>query len=589
MGRFPQGFVDDLKSQADIVQVVQDFVPLKKAGASFKGLCPFHTEKTPSFHVNRDKGFFHCFGCGTGGDVVKFVELQEKLSFPDAVRQLAHRFGVQVPESDDPEQDAAAQVKREGLLKLHELAADYFREQLDTPTGRRAREALKARDVWPDTIERLGLGYAPSQREGLKRRLLDSGQPLELVVASGLVVQRDGGQVIDRFRNRLMIPICRDGGSIVAFGGRALEQGQQPKYVNSPETALYTKGRTLYGLHLTKAEIRRLGYAVMVEGYFDFAQALQAGVTPVVATCGTAVTDRQTKLLRRFTAKVILSFDPDDAGAGASERSGELLLSEGFQVNVALLEEGEDPDTSVRRHGGAHYVEQLRASRPYLEFVLDRAAARRDFSRDEQRRAFLTDMLTVAARIPDAAARDQFADRLAHKARIMEDVVRTEIRRAAVARRTTVSTRTTSDLGHVTPAEKGLIWATMREPETAQSVLVGMEPEDFDGLATASILRMAQTLSEWPSDSVRHTLLERIDDREAALASRIADEPNAPAQVDDCAVELRRLRCERERDALQEAIDQHQRIGAAETEQDEIDTLLRRKHELQQRIEALGG
>ena len=589
MGRFPQGFVDDLKSQADIVQVVQDYVPLRKAGASFKGLCPFHTEKTPSFHVNRDKGFFHCFGCDTGGDVVKFLELQEKLSFPDAVRQLAHRFGVQVPESDDPERDAAAQAKREGLLKIHELAAEYFREQLDAPAGSRARSALEERDVWPETITRLGLGYAPPQREGLKRRLLDGGQSLDLLVASGLVVQRDAGQVIDRFRNRLVIPICRDGGSVIAFGGRALEQGQQPKYVNSPETALYTKGRTLYGLHLTKTEIRRLGYAVMVEGYFDFAQALQAGVTPVVATCGTAVTDRQTKLLRRFASKVILSFDPDDAGASASARSGELLLSEGFQVNVALLADGEDPDTAVRRHGGAHYIKQLRTSQPYLEYVLDRAAGRRDFSRDEQRRAFLTDMLTVAARIPDAAARDQFADRLAHKARIMEDVVRTEIRRAAVARRTTVTTGTSAGASLVTPAEKGLIWATMREPESAQSVLVGMEPEDFDGLATATILRVAQTLSQWPPNTVRQTLLERIDESEAALASRIADEPAAPAQVDDCAVELRRLRYERERAVLQDAIDRHQRNGAAETEQNEIDTLLRRKHELQQRIEALGS
>jgi DNA primase len=587
VGRFPQGFVDDLKSQADIVQVVQDYVPLRKAGASFKGLCPFHTEKTPSFHVNRDKGFFHCFGCDTGGDVVKFLELQEKLSFPDAVRQLAHRFGVQVPESDDPEQDAAAQAKREGLLKIHELAAEYFREQLDAPAGSRARSALEERDVWPETITRLGLGYAPPQREGLKRRLLDGGQSLDLLVASGLVVQRDAGQVIDRFRSRLMIPICRDGGSVIAFGGRALEQGQQPKYVNSPETVLYTKGRTLYGLHLTKTEIRRLGYAVMVEGYFDFAQALQAGVTPVVATCGTAVTDRQTKLLRRFASKVILSFDPDDAGASASARSGELLLSEGFQVNVALLPDGEDPDTAVRRHGGAHYIKQLRTSQPYLEYVLDRAARRRDFSRDEQRRAFLTDMLTVAARIPDAAARDQFADRLAHKARIMEDVVRTEIRRSAVARRTTVTTGTSAHASIVTPAEKGLIWATMREPESAQSVLVGMEPEDFDGLATASILRVAQTLSQWPPNTVRQTLLERIDESEAALASRIADEPAAPAQVDDCAVELRRLRYERERAALQDAIDRHQRNGTAETEQNEIDTLLRRKHELQQRIEAL--
>lgn len=591
MGRFPQGFVDDVKSQADIVQVVQDHVPLKKAGTSYKGLCPFHAEKTPSFHVNADKGFFHCFGCGTGGDVVKFVELQEKVSFPEAVRQLAQRFGLQVPESDDPARDSAMDARREALLKLHELAAAYFREQLETPSGERARRALEQREVWPETIERLGLGYAPPQREGLTRQLLDTGHSKDLLVASGLVVERDGGQVIDRFRNRLMIPISRDSGSVVAFGGRALEEGQQPKYVNSPETDLYTKGRMLYGLNLTKTEIRRLGYAVMVEGYFDFAQALQAGVTPVVATCGTAVTDRQARLLKRFASKVILSFDPDAAGQGASTRSGELLVSEGFQVNVAILADGEDPDTSVRTHGAAYYVNQLKTSTPYLEYVLDRAAERRDFSRDEQRRAFLTEMLSVAARIPDAAARDQFADRLAHKARVLEDVVRTEIRRAAVARRTHVSTRGPSSGTRVTPAERGLIWATMCDSAAAQAVLLQLDAVDLEGLATSSILQVARTLSEWPSDAVRQTLLERVTEQEAALATRIASESAAPAQVDDCALELKRLRFERERNALQYEIDRRQQLdtSAEPSNGAAVDDLLKQKHELMQRIAALEG
>lgn len=591
MGRFPQGFVDDLKTQADIVQVVQDYVPLKKAGATFKGLCPFHSEKTPSFHVNGDKGFFHCFGCGAGGDVVKFLELQEKLSFPEAIRQLAQRFGLQVPESDDPERDAAAQARREALLKIHELAAAYFQEQLATPVGERARAALTQRDISPSTIERLRLGYAPPHREELTCRLLDAGHSRELIVSSGLAIERDGDQVIDRFRNRLVIPICRDGGSVVAFGGRALEQSQQPKYLNSPETELYTKGRTLYGLDVTKTAIRKIGYAVMVEGYFDFAQALQAGVGPVVATCGTAVTDRQARLLRRFTSRVILSFDRDSAGQGASARSGELLLSEGFQVKVAVLNEGEDPDTTVRRHGASHYIDQLRTSKPYLEYVLDRAAARRDFSRDEQRRGFLTEMLGVAAKIPDAAARDQFADRLAHKARILEDVVRTEIRKAAVARRTTLTTRDSGPTVRVTPAERGLIWATLREPATAQSVLLGMEPEDLDGLATSSILQVARTLVEWPANTVRQSLLERLGERESALATRIGAEPDAPADAEDCAIELRRLRYERERSALQNEIDRRQQVGTGATTSGtlDVDELLKRKHDLLQRIEALGG
>ena len=589
MGRFPQGFVDDLKSQADIVQVVQDSVPLKKAGTSYKGLCPFHTEKTPSFHVNSDKGFFHCFGCGTGGDVVKFIELQEKLSFPEAIRYLAHRFGLQVPESDDHERDSAAEARRETLLTLHELAATYFRNQLKSPGGERARRALEQREIWPETIARLGLGYAPPQREGLTRRLFDAGHERDLVVASGLVVERDGGKIIDRFRNRLMIPIYRDGGSVVAFGGRALENDQQPKYVNSPETDLYTKGRTLYGLHQTKTEIRRLGYAVMVEGYFDFAQALQAGVTSVVATCGTAVTDRQTRLLKRFTSKVILSFDPDMAGQGASARSGELLVSGGFNVNVAILADGEDPDTCVRRHGAAHYVEQLRTSTPYLEYVIDRAAARRDFSRDEQRRAFLTEMLSVATKIPEAAARDQFADRLAHKARVLEDVVRTEIRRAAVARRPDLVTRERGLTVRVTPAERGLIWATLCDTSAAQKVLAALDKQDVEGLATSSILEIARTLAEWPVDTVRTTLLERVNAEEAALVNRIASETEAPAQVEDCAMGLKRIRYERERSAIQHEIDRRQQLDAtaAAREETDVDDLLKQKHDVQQRITAL--
>ena len=589
MGRFPQNFVEELKTHADIVQVVQDTVPLKKAGSSFKGLCPFHTEKTPSFHVNRDKGFFHCFGCGTGGDVVKFVELQEKLSFPEAVRQLAQRFGLQVPESDDPASDAGGDAQREALLKVHTLAAEYFRAQLAQAGGGRASEQLRARGILPQTIEQLGLGYAPPQRDGLNRYLLDAGQSQDLLLSSGLVVDRGRGQVVDRFRNRLMIPISRDSGSIVAFGGRALEPDQQPKYVNSSETALYTKGRTLYGLHLTKAAIRRLGYGVMVEGYFDFAQALQAGVTTVVATCGTAVTERQARLLRRFASKVILSFDPDTAGQSASARTGELLVSQGFQVNVAMLASGEDPDTYLRKHGAARYVEELRTSQPYLEYVLDRAAAQRDFARDEHRRAFLTEMLAVAARIPDAAARDQFADRLAHKARIMEDVVRSEIRRAAVARRTTLGTSARGTIhAAVTPAEKGLIWGTMRDTAQAQTVLAGLEPADIEGLATTPILQVARTLTGWPEDAVPTALLERLTEDEAAVASRIAAEPVAPANVSDCGIEMRRLRLERERAALQDEIDQRQRIGTPVALQ-EIDALWQRKKDLLQRIEALGG
>ena len=226
---------------------------------------------------------------------------------------------------------------------MHEVAAAYFREQLAGPAGARARQQLAERQVPPSTIEQLGLGFAPQTREGLKSRLLAQGFSQSLLIQSGLVVQRDGGEVVDRFRNRLMVPICRDTGSVIAFGGRAMDADQVPKYLNSPETAIYSKGRTLYGLHLSKGAIRKLGYAVLVEGYFDFAQVFQTDAAPAVASCGTALTPQQAQLLRRFTTKIVLSFDPDAAGQGAAARSCELLVAEGFDVNVVMLDKGEIP------------------------------------------------------------------------------------------------------------------------------------------------------------------------------------------------------------------------------------------------------
>jgi DNA primase len=587
MGLFPSSFIDDLKSHVDIVQVVQERVPLRKSGTTWKGLCPFHGEKTPSFHVDGDKGFFHCFGCSVGGDVIKFVELHDKMTFPEAVRQLAARAGLVVPEAEDAKQDAESQREREALLKIHEVGAAWFREQLAGPAGGAARRLLRDRGISPDLADQLGFGYAPAGG-GLRARLQKDGFTDALLLRSGLVLQRDGGQPRDRFRSRLMIPISRESGAIIAFGGRAMESGQQPKYLNSPETPIYVKGRTLYGLNLSKSAIRRVKYAVLVEGYFDWARAYEAGITNVVASSGTALTPAQARLLRRFAGKVVLSFDPDAAGQGAAARSSELLVSEGFQVNVALLPAGDDPDTYIRKHGAAAYQEQLRASRPYLDYLLDRSAAAEDLSRDEGRRTFLTAMLGVAARIPDAAARDQFADRLAHKAKITEEVVRAEIRRAAVQRQTALAAveRRIPALGQIKIAERGLIWALLRQSDAAMAALQELDAADLDGLATGEILRQAQSLQGEPSASLPQTLQKRLSTGEAALVADIARQTGAPADPADCVRALKRLRYDRERADLQREIDRLQEAGAASHDQ-EIVALWERKKNLLHRIESL--
>ncbi len=533
MPLFPASFVDDLKSHVDIVQIVQERVPLRKSGATWKGLCPFHGEKTPSFHVNGEKGFFHCFGCGVGGDVIKFVELNDKVSFPESVRQLAARAGLSVPETEDAKQDAESSREREALLKAHEVAAAWFTEQLAAPVGAAARRLLADRGMTAETIGLLGIGLAPAAG-GLRARFLQEGFTESLLLKSGLLVQRDEGPARDRFRNRLMIP------------------------------------------------------AVLVEGYFDWAQAYQAGITNVVASSGTALTPAQGRLLRRFAGKVVLSFDPDAAGQGAAARSSEMLVAEGFQVNVAMLPAGDDPDNYIRRQGAAAYQEQLRNSRQYLEYLLDRSAADEDLSTDEGRRSFLGKMLAVAARIPDAAQRDQFADRLSHKARITEEVVRAEIRKAAVQRQTSVEDvqRRVPAMGQVKVAERGLIWALMHQAPGAREALLELEDTDLDGLATREVLRQAQSLQEWPAGSLPDALIERLSTGEAAFVQEIARSAGAPADAVDCVRTLKSLRCDRERAEVQREIDRLQEAGAASHEQ-EIVALWERKKVLLHRIEGL--
>jgi DNA primase len=337
---------------------------------------------------------------------------------------------------------------------------------------------------------------------------------------------------------------------------------------------------------LTKGQIRQGGFAVLVEGYFDFAQVFQSQAAPAVASCGTALTPQQAQLLRRFTSKIVLSFDPDAAGLGAAVRSCELLVAEAFDVNVVVLDRGEDPDTFIRRKGGDQYRDRLKSSRPYLEYLLDQAAEGLDLNHDDNRRQFLGKMLTVAARIPDAAARDQFADRIAHKARITEDVVRAEIRKAAVNRQTAVTTRELPSFGQLKHAEKALIWGLIHNTSAALEALAGLDDDDLEELAGRHILEMARSLKNEPLDLLPSTLLQRLSTLNAQLVTSIgaSDVPQAPPAA--CARALKRLRWERERAALQREIDRLQELGATQ-HGNEINNLWQRKKDLLHRIEEL--
>ena len=385
-----------------------------------------------------------------------------------------------------------------------------------------------------------------------------------------------------------MIPICRDTGSIIAFGGRALDADQQPKYLNSPETPIYSKGRTLYGLNLSKAAIRKLGYVVIVEGYFDYAQVHQSQAAPVVASCGTALTPAQAQLLRRFTTRIVLSFDPDAAGQGAAIRSCDLLVGEGFEVNVLVLNKGEDPDTFIRRNGAEAYRDRLRTSRPYLEYLLDQASAGVNFAHDEARRQFLGQMLAVAAKIPEATARDQFADRIAHKARVTEDVVRAEIRKAAVQKRTALTPRELPTLGQMKSAEKGLLWALVHNSRQGLSALDELDTDDLAQLATQPIFELARSLQKTTApEGLPTALLQRLSTEDARIFASVAAIDSAPAlSPAECARTIKKLRWQRERAAIQREIDRLQELGSG-AHSSEIDVLLRKKNDLGLRIEQL--
>ncbi len=586
MALFPQGFVEDLKAQTNIVSIINEVTPLKKAGGTWKGLCPFHTEKTPSFTANGDKGVFHCFGCGAGGDVIKFIELNQKMSFPEAVRYLAQRAGMTVPEMDGSATDRAAAAEREALVALHEEAVAFFREQLDSPAGLRARREIESRGLTAETLATFKYGYAPAGgRDTLRGRLASKGISTELQLKSGLVRQYDG-RVVDYFRNRLMVPIARESGAVIAFGGRALDEGQQPKYLNSPETAIYTKSRTLYGLDTAKSAIRSQNYCVVVEGYFDLAQVWQAGIHNVAAPCGTALTSTQARTLKRFTSKVVLSFDPDNAGRTAAARSSELLVAEGFQVNVALLPAGDDPDVFIRKQGAKAYVERLRGSQPYLEFLLDRAAKTLSLNRPEDQKKLIDAMWPVALSVPDPVVRDQFADRLAHKARVSESVLRDQLREALAKKKAAPPPILAAAMAdNVRLAEKGLLWTLVHHPVEGLAALGQLETEDLEGLAAGPIFRLAVSLAEMSPDMLPAVVRERLSEEERHHLDHAAAADEPPGTAAGCVTTLRRQRIERDLAVIREEIAQAQ--AHKQSSDPAFSTLLARKTALTRLLETL--
>ncbi len=490
--RFDDNFIEQVRSSVSIVDLVSHYVSLKKSGQNHSGLCPFHNERTPSFLVSESKQIFKCFGCGEGGDAFKFLMLVEGLSFPDAIEQLAERCGIPLPRQTPGDDRRTDQRRR--LLEVMDRAADQFRRWLHEPEGRGALDYLLNRGTDARTIQALGLGYAPLGNR-LRLALRREGVTDPELAACGLAKESERGERYDRFRNRVMFPIRDLTGKTIAFGGRILDDGQ-PKYLNSPETPLYNKSSHLYGLDLSREEIRRRGFAILVEGYFDFLSPYQYGFPNVVASLGTSLTEPQVRLLGRYTRHVIINYDPDTAGMTAANRSIELFLRHSFRVNIVQLPEGLDPDSFLRRQGVEAYQERLKASQPFMDFSLARLiAAQRDPESPRGRQEIVNGILPLLLIVPDKIERSLYVSRISSRIGVEERLIRAELRQ--MSRRSRERSRPAEFLmrHEATPSERVLLAAVL-DPTIAKRFLPLLEIELFEGLATQSIFEKVLELRE---------------------------------------------------------------------------------------------
>lgn len=538
-----------VKSQADIVRVIGEYVRLRKTGAqNYTGLCPFHKEKTGSFSVNATHGYFYCFGCHEKGDVFTFVMKLESISFPEAVRVVAGKCGITLPKREfgSPEEARDAGLRRQ-LLDAHEAATQYFEQALKAPVAARAREYLTGRGVGAETIAKFRIGWAPDDFNHMREQL-GPHFPEEVLRASGLFSakeQADGsaGQMYARFRGRVTFPIANEGGKIIAFTARALDtktaDGRDvAKYINSPETPLYTKGQVLFNLDKAKSDMRAHDFALLVEGQMDAISVFMAGVKNVIATSGTAFTEAQVRLLSRFTKRVVVNFDPDTAGAAAAERTLTMLVEEGFEVKVVTLEGGMDPDRYVRERGVEAYMAALRGARRHADYLIERARQQFPGRSAEAKVKAMNFLLPHIRRMPQALSRDEFVMDAAQKLGIESGILREEVRRAAAARVESVPVAKRATEEQVSENERVLLRALVRPEgdaarELAAAALVG-NPSLVEGLGAAVLLEVlaagpmenGSPLDAAPDQASRAMLarvLEGGDAESAGLEGRVRD------------------------------------------------------------------
>jgi DNA primase len=570
-------FAQTVKQQADIVKIIGEYVRLKKAGAqNYSGLCPFHGEKTPSFSVHATRQFFHCFGCGQSGDVFTFIQKIDNVGFPESVRIVAQKCGIALPKREfSSAEEAAEHRQRAKLIELHEVATQWFEQQLRSPEGATAREYLTGRGLTEQGIAKFRIGYAPDSFHSLRERLQSLADP-DTLRASGLFSfkeQEDGkpGPLYARFRKRVTFPIANESGKVIAFTARALESGDKagPKYINSPETPLYTKGQVLFNLDKAREPIRTLreqSFAVLVEGQMDCITAYLAGISNVIATSGTAFTEAQVRLLSRYTTQVIVNFDPDQAGANAAEKSIALLTEEGFKVKIVTLEGGLDPDRFIRERGIKDYLAALRSARRHQDYLIERARQLHPPRTPEAKIAALNYLLPHIRRLPSNIARVEFATDAAQSLGVDSALVREELKQAANTRRESMGAAGSYPLNR---AEQILLQAFsaphISETHRAAEASYREHEADFARMRS-DVHEILNLLRARPAASDPLDALTTPEQRQllASLFVSVHDAEPSPEEVESAVHSLRCTSLQHQQRALRAALDAAEKSGNPE-------------------------
>jgi DNA primase len=575
--RFPQTFIDDLKRQADIVRIVQDYVSLKKTGANWVACCPFHKETKPSFSVSPAKEIFYCFGCQKGGSVFNFVMEVERVAFPEAIKIVAEKAGVALPVQVDDSRFEARKRESDQVIELNQWAMSWWEDQLNSQSqpAQAAREYLDQRGITEETRKTFRLGFAPDSWDSLSTHLRQKGATKEALERSGLVVKKDGGGSYDRFRGRLMFPVIDPQGRPIAFGGRVLDPEGEPKYLNSPETSAYTKGRHLYGLNLTRDDIRRQGFAILVEGYLDLIVPYQNGVRNAVASLGTALTPEQVKLIGRFARKVVVNYDGDRAGVQAAKRAIETILAEDLEVKVLVLPDSADPDDFIRKYGVAEYQKRRGEAQPHIQFVIDQAVRDRNLHSPADKAAAVEEALPFVRAVRDQIQKREFFDITMDALRVQRDQRRglwQRIRSGASTDAASVQELVKrSPMSRPTVAEERLLELLLANQELRKIVLPKLATADYEHLASAMIFSALVGLvaadkevgfdslsSETAHDPQAGELLARLMMTET---SESFDESLAAAE--SCLNALRLMKLDRHIDELSSELAEAERAGDA--------------------------